>query len=440
MTTLNKSSSLKSSLQKMEDIKENDSLRRISENREKYDAIVIGGGGIKMFLALGFLDYIESSNPEGSLLKNVKYFAGTSSGAIIAFLLSIGYTPKEIMTYTCSNDVLKLFSDMNLFNLPNEFGLINNKLGIRYLELMALKKLNYVPTFNDIYTKLGNFFMCPAYNLNGSTKDESEVYFSPLTHGDMNACEAIVFSCTVPIVFTKSEYNNNLYIDGGFFDMCPVDKLVQLCGIQDKHILCLRYKNHIENTKINNVFDYAKKVFTSIIKKYVMTFKSDKLDSVQIDTGYDSFIRSDGTSRNLEERNSTGFRAPDPHENQRITETLDFSISVKDRIKLFTNGKQQAEKYYDSKSSFSVIEIKTSDDFSGVSRQDILSGECDNSNVSKIDEDKSHSLVIESCNPVLSFPDILSLVTGMPDTEIKNKINIETEIETQKKEIKNKLD
>ena len=128
----------------------------------------------------------------------------------------------------------------------------------------------------------------------------------------MNVCEAVVYSCTVPIVFTKSEYKNNLYIDGGFFDMCPLDKLVSLCGIQDKHILCLMYKNKFENTEIKSVFDYAKKVFSSIIKKYSMSFKSDKLDTVQINSDI---------------------------------QTLDFSMSVKDRIKFFTEGKKQAEEY-----------------------------------------------------------------------------------------------
>ena len=275
--------------------------------KENYEAVVIGGGGVKLFLSLGFLDFVESK------IKSVKYYAGTSSGAILAFLLSIGYTPKEIMTYVCSNDIFKLLNDMSLLNLPLDFGLINNKLGIRYLELMALKKLNYIPTFNDIYTKLGIFFMCPAYNLNGNSKEESEVYFSPLTHGDMNVCDAVVYSCTVPIVFTKSEYKNNLYIDGGFFDMCPLDKLVNMCGIQDKNILCLLYKNKFENTEIRSVFDYAKKVFSNIIKKYSMTFKSDKLDTIQINSDI---------------------------------QTLDFSMSVKDRIKFFTEGKKQAEEYF----------------------------------------------------------------------------------------------
>jgi predicted patatin/cPLA2 family phospholipase len=287
----------------------------MSIKEKNYEALVVSGGGIKLFLSLGFLDYLdelEESN-HGNKLKNIKYYAGTSSGAIITFLLAIGYTPKEIMSYTCTNDILKFLNQMSLLNLPIDFGLIDTKLGIRYLELMALKKLSYIPTFNDIYTKLGIFFMCPAYNLNGTTRQESETYFSPLTHGDMNVCEAVAFSSTVPIVFTKSQYKNCLYIDGGLFDMCPVDKLASMCGIQNKDILCLTYKEHFDSTEIKSVFDYAKKVFSSVIKKYSITLNSDKLDIVKISSD---------------------------------AQTLDFSMSVKDRIKLYLHGKSQANNYF----------------------------------------------------------------------------------------------
>lgn len=286
----------------------------MSIKEKNYEALVVSGGGTKLFLSLGFLDYLAESN-ERNKLKNIKYYAGTSSGAIITFLLAIGYTPKEIMSYTCTNDILKFLNQMNLLNLPIDFGLIDTKLGIRYLELMALKKLNYIPTFNDIYTKLGIFFMCPAYNLNGSTRQDSEIYFSPLTHGDMNVCEAVAFSSTVPIVFTKSEYKNCLYIDGGLFDMCPIDKLANMCGIQHKDILCLTYKDHFDSTEIKSVFDYAKKVFSSVIKKYSITLKTDNIDIVKISSD---------------------------------AQTFDFSMSVKDRIKLYLNGKAQAIKYFQS--------------------------------------------------------------------------------------------
>ena len=70
------------------------------------------------------------------------------------------------------------------------------------------------------------------------------------------------------------------------------------------------------------MFDYAKKVFSSVIKKYSITLNSDKLDIVKISSD---------------------------------AQTLDFSMSVKDRIKLYLHGKSQANNYF----QYSGIEEET---------------------------------------------------------------------------------
>ena len=77
--------------------------------------------------------------------------------------------------------------------------------------------------------------------------------------------------------------------------------------------MCLTYKDHFDSTEIKSVFDYAKKVFSSVIKKYSITLNSDKLDIVKISSD---------------------------------AQTFDFSMSVKDRIQLYLNGKAQAIKYF----------------------------------------------------------------------------------------------
>ena len=47
----------------------------MSIKEKNYEALVVSGGGIKLFLSLGFLDYLdelEESN-HGNKLKNIKY-------------------------------------------------------------------------------------------------------------------------------------------------------------------------------------------------------------------------------------------------------------------------------------------------------------------------------------------------------------------------------
>ena len=54
--------------------------------------LVIGGGGLKGFAALGVCTYLY----EKGILVNPDIYCGTSIGSIIATLLAIGYKPKEL--------------------------------------------------------------------------------------------------------------------------------------------------------------------------------------------------------------------------------------------------------------------------------------------------------------------------------------------------------
>jgi predicted acylesterase/phospholipase RssA len=168
------------------------------------NSLVVGSGGVRIFLLLGAIDYLFEKN----ILNNIKYYAGSSSGSIICLLLSIGYTPKEICAYMCSNDIISYLHNLNPILLAKEYGLVDiNEMKI-YLDEMCIKKIGYVPTFNDLYKNFNKFFVCTALNLNGKDKNDSFKYFSYLTDGDMEVTTAVCFSSNIPIVFTKTTYKN----------------------------------------------------------------------------------------------------------------------------------------------------------------------------------------------------------------------------------------
>ena len=59
---------------------------------DHYNTLVFEGGGIKSIAYIGALKHLV----ELSVLKNIKNFAGTSSGSQIATLLAIGYNLDEL--------------------------------------------------------------------------------------------------------------------------------------------------------------------------------------------------------------------------------------------------------------------------------------------------------------------------------------------------------
>jgi len=70
-------------------------------NLDIYNAIVMAGGGMKGFGLLGAMQYMI----DNKLIENVKYYSGTSIGAVICYFLAIGYTPIEMVVYIITNNV-----------------------------------------------------------------------------------------------------------------------------------------------------------------------------------------------------------------------------------------------------------------------------------------------------------------------------------------------
>ena len=83
-----------------------------SNNEQRKIGLVLSGGGIKGFSALGVLQAIFDRNH-----MNVNTFIGTSVGSIISYLLCIGYTPIEIMITLSQPTLLEQLSIFNIANI-----------------------------------------------------------------------------------------------------------------------------------------------------------------------------------------------------------------------------------------------------------------------------------------------------------------------------------
>jgi predicted acylesterase/phospholipase RssA len=86
--------------------------RKIKRDEVRY--LALEGGGGKGFAYLGAIQVLE----ELDVIEKIKGFAGASAGAITAFLLSIGYTSKEIMAYLGTADFDSFFDPPNPRTAP----------------------------------------------------------------------------------------------------------------------------------------------------------------------------------------------------------------------------------------------------------------------------------------------------------------------------------
>ena len=68
-----------------------------------YDTLVLPGSSTQGLVILGSIQYLS----DNYLLNNITTYIGTSSGAIICYLLSIGYSASEIMMYICTHQLFE---------------------------------------------------------------------------------------------------------------------------------------------------------------------------------------------------------------------------------------------------------------------------------------------------------------------------------------------
>jgi predicted acylesterase/phospholipase RssA len=178
-----------------------------------YDTLVLAGGGIKGLFTTGALQYLY----ENGTLSQAKTYIGTSIGSIIAYMLIIGYTPIEMISYICSKKFLDNVPLVDFASALSGGGAVPFSGYQEMLETMTIDKIGILLTMKDIREKCGKRLICTAFNI---TENRVE-YISDENHPEMPCLTALRLSCSLPIIFSDFKYKNSYYIDGGIGDNFP---------------------------------------------------------------------------------------------------------------------------------------------------------------------------------------------------------------------------
>ena len=178
--------------------------------------LVLSGGGIKAIAHIGVLQALEDKN----ILKNINTIVGCSAGALVGFLYTIGYSPKELYKLIIKFDFNSIKSSkINIMNLLDKFGIDNGEKFIKILKkFLRKKKIDEHITFE-------NLFKISKINLivNASCLNNKECYyFSHKTYPLLPVITAIRMSTAFPLFFTPVLFENKLFTDGGCIDNLPM--------------------------------------------------------------------------------------------------------------------------------------------------------------------------------------------------------------------------
>ena len=254
----------------------------------EYDTIVISGGSIKGITALGSVQYLY----DNFLNEKLENFIGTSCGAIICYLLSIGYTPIEIMIYICTHHLVEKIQQFNLIDMINGNGAISYNPINDILEKMTLEKIGRLITLGELKEKYKKKLICVTYN---ATIKKTE-YLSSENYPELPCLIALRMSSNVPLLFDTFKYTNNYYLDGALSDNFPLEKAEE---IGSKVIGFVLHSQNPPDNPSNKMLEYFFGIINIFIKdntdKQIMN-KSEKSTIINLYSNvshmFDFFVKS----------------------------------------------------------------------------------------------------------------------------------------------------
>jgi predicted acylesterase/phospholipase RssA len=180
-----------------------------------YDTLVVSGASVKGIVALGALQYAMDNHR----LRNVTTYIGTSSGAMICYLLAIGYTPAEILAYICSKQIMEKMQHFNIVAMMQGLGATSFHPVQEQLEKMTMSKVADFLTLGDLRDRFGKTLICVTYNVSEGKVE----YLSPESHPRLPCITALRMSANLPLIFEHYRYRSSLYVDGGISNNFPIN-------------------------------------------------------------------------------------------------------------------------------------------------------------------------------------------------------------------------
>jgi NTE family protein len=196
--------------------------------------LVFEAAGIRGIAYCGAIKEMESRQ----LLNNVEKVAGTSSGAIMALAVSLGYSGADIENLI-GNTNFKKFNDGNFLfvggisRVKKYFGWYRGKKLEKWLgEMIERKTGNADITFEQLHEKGFKDLYVTGTCLN----KQRSVIFSYESHPNMKVRDAVRISTAIPLyfesvfmdsvgnVFThpKEKHGLDVMVDGGFLENFPI--------------------------------------------------------------------------------------------------------------------------------------------------------------------------------------------------------------------------
>ncbi len=191
-----------------------------------YQNLVFKGGGVKGIAYVGALKALEEANVMGQ----IKGFAGTSAGSIVAALAACRITSDDLNNFLRSTNYENFKDKGGIFNylndLANDFGPYEGNYFLNDWFKVFLQKQGIDPniTFAGLNAKFGTILKVFSTDLNTQEIQELSMDKTP----DVQVAMAVRASMSIPMFFRAWQFpdsnpNDHVFVDGGVMYNYPID-------------------------------------------------------------------------------------------------------------------------------------------------------------------------------------------------------------------------
>jgi NTE family protein len=243
------------------------------ETKQTYKNLVLEGSGMNGLSYIGVVKVLE----DRKIINQIENFAGSSSGAIVAAFLSIGYTSQELLYHSRNikwkNLVKKCF--FPCFQFWKNYGLFKyTNIETTIQEFFQRKIGKKDITFKEHFLLTGKKLIITSVNINRKYCE----YFSKDTTPDLSVIQALKMSTAFPFIFDAVKYNNMLYVDGGVMNNFAIEyfghRNPETLGIN----LIDSHKNSADN--VDNILKFGINIVHSIYNSQKQSDKDYEINNV----------------------------------------------------------------------------------------------------------------------------------------------------------------
>lgn len=243
--------------------------------------LVFEGGGVKGIAYVGALDVLAGKG----ILDQVVRIGGTSTGAINAALVGLGYTTDEVLDILWNLDFNNFLDESwgvvrDTSRLIEQFGWYKGDFFRQWIAgLIERKTGNSESTFADIEAARdgGGFKSLFFMGTNLSTRF-SEVFSAEHTPRICIA-DAVRISMSIPLFFAaKRSMRGDVYVDGGVLDNYPVKLFDRKKYLDSDNFVATPYYE-----KINvSIRQRARKISDYVYNKETLGFRLDTKEEISV--------------------------------------------------------------------------------------------------------------------------------------------------------------